>query len=225
MTGYIEPPPPPQPRGMGCFGKGCLILSLLILFLLIMGAVGIYSAFRTHSAVVHGVVWAQQNHLLATEPSPVPQFETTPEHIKVSERKWHDFESASRNDESAHVELTADDLNNLIAQNRHIRGKVFTSIESNRLHVQTSVPIGELIGRNGYYLNGDIVVQTDGPRSLDNAPLNSVTINGQPLPRDLPGWKFKSRPVSDYFAEFRGDVDANTFEIRDGKIILDKGRR
>ncbi len=224
MTTYIEPPPP-QPRRMGCLGKGCLILSLFILFLLIMGGVGIYYALKTHSAVARGLVWAQQNHLLATEPSPVPQFETTEEHIEVSSRKWGDFERASSNEEPAHVELTADDLNNLIAKNRHARGKAFVSIENNRLHVQTSVPVGELIGRNGYYLNGDIAVQTNGPRSLNYPPLDSITINGQPLPHDLPGWKFRSRPLSDYLAEFRGNVNANTFEIRDGKVILDKNKQ
>jgi hypothetical protein len=220
MATYIEPPPP-QPRGMGCFGKGCLILSLLFLFLLLMGAVGIYYAFRTHSAVVHGLAWAQQNHVLAAEPSPVPQFETTSERIEVSERKWRAFDRASSKDEPAHVELTADDLNNLIAQNRHTRGKVFASIENNRLHVQTSIPIGELIGRNGYYLNGEIVVQTDGARSFNQLPLDSITINGRPVPRGLLGWKYRSQSLSDYLAEARGHVDANTLEIRDGRIILD----
>ena len=209
---------------MGCLGKGCLILSLFILFLIIMGAVGVYYAFRTHSAVVHGVVWAQENHLLAAESSPVPHFETTPEHIEVSTRKWDDFERASRDDEPAHIELTADDLNNFISSNRHLRGKAFVSIENNRLHFQTSFPVGELIGRNGSYLNGDIVIQTDGPRSLNQLPLDTVTINGKQMPRDFSGWKFRSRPLSDYLAELRGNVNANTFEIRDGKIILDKNR-
>ncbi len=207
---------------MGCLGKGCLILSGLILFLLIAGAVGIYYGFKTHSAVVHGLAWAQNAHVLSAEPSPVPQFETTEENMQAAARKWNDFETASRTHEPARVELTADDLNNLIARNRHARGKAFVSIENNRLHVQTSVPLGEYIGRNGYYMNGDIVVQTDGPRSLDHPPFNSITVNGRPLPPDLLGWKYRSRPLSDYVAEYQGNVNANTFEIRDGKLILNK---
>src|SRR5207245_10565157 len=40
-------------------------------------------------------------------------------------------------DQPAHIELTADDLNNLIAENRRARGKAFVAIEGNRLHIQT----------------------------------------------------------------------------------------
>jgi hypothetical protein len=224
MTGYIEPPPP-QRRRMGCLGKGCLLLSLLLLFLFIAGAVGIYYGLRTHSAVARGMLWAQQTGMLTAEPSPLPEFQTTEENIRASTRKWRDFDRASQENGPAYVELTAADLNNLIAKNSHARGRAFVSIENNRLHVQTSVPLAKLTRRERYYLSGDIVIQTDGPRSLDHLPLDSITINGRPLPRDLLGWTFDSRPLSDYVAEYRGDVNANTFEIRDGKLILDKQGR
>lgn len=221
MAGYIEPPPPlPPARGMGCLGKGCLILSLFILFLIIACAIGLFLGLRTNSALVHGIFWAEKTHLLATEASPVPKFETREENMEESERKWRDFERASHADQPARVELTADDLNNFIARNRRLRGNAFASIEDNRLHLQMSLPLGEYLGRNGYFLNGDVVVQTDGPSSVEHPPFNSVTINGQPLPSDALNWKFRSRSVSDYAARYR--MKANTFQIRDGKIILER---
>src|SRR2546421_11727784 len=113
MNGYIQPPPP-QPRGMGCFGKGCLILSIFILFLVVAGAIGLYFGLKKNSAFLHGIYWAEKAHMLATEPSPVPQFETNEENMNASERKWRDFERASHEDQPTRVELTADDLNNLI---------------------------------------------------------------------------------------------------------------
>jgi hypothetical protein len=224
MTGDIEPPPP-GPRGMGCLGKGCLILSLFILFLIIACAVGLYVGSKTNSALVHGIYWAKKTHMLASEPSPIPQFETAPENIEGTKRKWRDFDRAAHEDQPARIELTADDLNNLITSNRHLRGKAFVTIDNNILHVQASLPLGEYVGREGYYLNGEIVMQTDGPSSLEHPPLSRITINRQPLPQDLLDWKFRSRRFSDYGARYQDRLNANTFEIRDGKVILNKNAR
>ena len=110
---------------MGCVGKGCLILACFIVFLIIAGAIGLYFGTQTYSALLHGLSWANKTHVLAQEPSPVPQFETTDENVAAAERKWKDFKDARG--QPAHVELTADDLNNLIAENRHARGKAFVA--------------------------------------------------------------------------------------------------
>ena len=64
--------------------------------------------------------------------------------MAAAERKWKDFKNTR--DQPAHIELTADDLNNLIAENRHARGKAFVAIEGNRLRIQTSVPLNEFVG-------------------------------------------------------------------------------
>ena len=236
MTGWIEPPPP-QRRGTGCVGKGCLILCCLLLFLMVAGAVGIYLGMKKHSAVVHAAVWARKTHLLADEPAPVPQFETTQENIAVTKQKWSNFRNATPNDVAAEnpatpdvprdtragqVELTADDLNNLIAANRHIRGKAFVSIEGNRLHVQTSVPVGEYVGGAGYYLNGDIVVESNGARSLDSSPLGGITINGQSVPSDALDWKYGGRSLRDYLSAYTSKNDLGPIEIRDGKVIINR---
>src|SRR5439155_19705995 len=149
MNTWIEGPPPREKRGMGCVGKGCLILACFINFLMIAAAIGLYFGMRTHSAVLHSFSWAKKMHVPTEEPSPVPQFETTEENINAAKLKWEDFENAR--DQPAHIELTADDLNNLIAKNRDARGKAFVAIEGNRLRVQTSVPLGEYVGRGRYY--------------------------------------------------------------------------
>jgi hypothetical protein len=220
MNTWIEGPPPREKNGMGCLGKGCLILGCFIVFLIIAGAVGLYFGMRTHSAVLHSFYWAKKMHVLAQEPSPVPQFETTAENMTAAERKWKDFENTR--DQPAHIELTADDLNNLIAKNRHARGKVFVAIEGNRLRIQTSVPLGEYVGRGRYYLNGDIVVVGDGSRSLGNTPLSSITINNQPVPSDALDWKYRDRPLRDYLGEYQGTYGNGSIEIRDSKVIIDR---
>jgi hypothetical protein len=208
---------------MGCLGKGCLILSIFVLFLIVAGAVGMYFGLKKNSAILRGLYWAKSTNMLASEASPIPQFETTEESIEASERKWKDFERASHAGQPAHVELTADDLNNLISKNRHLRGKVFVVLENNRMHVQASIPLKEYLRRDGYYLNGDVVIQTEGPSSPDHPPLGSITVNGRTLPPDLLNWKFRSRSLSDYARRHKDQL--NTFEIRDGKVILDKSGR
>src|SRR6266566_4157789 len=175
MNTWIEGPPPREKRGMGCVGKGCLILACFIVFLMIAGAIDLYFGMRTHSAVVNSVVWAKKAHVLSQEPSPVPQFETTEQNINATRRKWEDFAKKNTRNQPAHIEpsiepgaddltrnqpafieLTADDLNNLIARNRHLRDKAFVTIEDNRLRIRMSVPVGEYVRDGNYYLNGDI---------------------------------------------------------------------
>ncbi len=225
MNTWIEGPPPPQKSGMGCLGKGCLILACFIVFLIIAGAIGLYFGMRTHSAVLHSFNWARKAHVLAQEPSPVPQFETLDENMKAAERKWNDFKSAASKNQPAHIELSADDLNNLIANNRHARGKAFVSIEGNRLRIQTSVPLGEYVGRGRYYLNGDIVVESNGPQSLEHPRLSSITVNNEPAPPDVLDWKYRSRPLRDYLNEYKTTNDVGSIEIREGKVIIDKNGR
>ena len=131
-----------------------------------------------------------------------------------------DFEQKARAGQPAELELTADDINTLIATNQEVRGKLFVSIEENRLRCQTSVPLGEFIRRSAYHFNGDITVEPKGAASLDNAQLSRITVNGQSIPSDLLNWKYRSKRLRDYLADYRNGSGVGSIEIRDGKLIL-----
>src|SRR5207249_11720223 len=107
MNTWIEGPPPREKRGMGCVGKGCLILACFIVLLIIAGAIGLYFGMRTHSAVLLSVVWAKKTHVLSQEPSPVQQFETTDENMSAASQKCKYLENTRNH--PAHVEPSADD--------------------------------------------------------------------------------------------------------------------
>ena len=238
MNTWIEGPSPREKRGMGCVGKGCLILSCFIVFLMIAGTIDLYFGMHTHSAVVNSVVWAKKAHVLSQEPSPVPQFETTEQNINATRRKWKDFEKNTRNqpahiepsiepdaddltrNQPAFIELTADDLNNLIARNRHLRDKAFVTIEDNRLRIRMSVPVGEYVRDGNSYLNADIVITSDGRQSLDNPRVSGIIINNQSLPSDVLDWKYDGRPLRDYLGQHGAALRDDTIEIRDGKVII-----
>jgi len=217
MNGWVEAPPPK--RGLGCFARGCLILVVFGIVLAVACVAGLYWGFQRHSAIVHGVYWLAKTHSLAETPAPVPQFAASDEQIQRVQESWRDFEQKIRARQQAEIELTADDINSLIAANRDKRWKAFVSMEENRLRLQTSVPLGEFLGRSGYF-NGDIMIQLSGAQSLERPQLNLIVVNSKPVPRDLLNWKYRSRRLRDYIAEYRNSYDIGTIEIRDGKLIL-----
>src|SRR5260370_23878939 len=182
MNGWVEAPPPR--KGLGCFARGCLILVGFGIVLAIACCAGLYWGFQRHSAIVHGTYWLAKTHSIAEAPAPVPEFAASDEQIQSIQERWQEFEQKTRAGQPAEIELTADDINTLIAANRDTRRKAFVSIEENRMRLQTSVPLGELIGRSGYYFNGDVTIELKGAESLENPQLNRIVGNVQPVPQD-----------------------------------------
>ena len=218
MNTWVEAPP--RRKGLGCFARGCLILLVFAIVLAIACVAGMYWGFQRHSAIVHGIYWLAKTHSIAEAPVPVPEFTASDNQIQSVRERWQDFEQQTRAGQPAEIELTADDINVLIATNHDARGKVFVSIEGNQLHLQTSVPFGELIGRRGYYFNGDITVEFKGVESLENPQLNRIVVNGEQVPSDLLRWKYRSRRLQDYLDDYRNIHGIGTIEVRDGKLIL-----
>jgi hypothetical protein len=108
----------------------------------------------------------------------------------------------------------------LIATSDDLRGKVFASIDGNQLRLQASLPIGGVLGRPGYYFNGDVIIEVKGVQSLDGPRFSRITINGEQVPTDFLDWKYRSRQLREYLADQRNTYEIATIEIRDGKIIL-----
>lgn len=217
-NGWIEPPPPP--RGMGCFGKGCLILSVFIFVLGVACCVGLYWGFRHHSALLRGGYWLTKTNVLANSPKEIPARQATDTEIQTVQERWHSFQDSVDAREPAEIELTADDINDLIAASRHWRGKLFVSIEGNRFRLQTSIPLREYVPQYGYYFNADITADFDTAQSIDHPRLSGIAINGKAVPPDLLDWRYDSRSLRSYFARYQGEYSGGTVEIRDGKIIL-----
>jgi len=217
MNGWVDAPPPK--RGMGCFARGCLILVVFAIVLAVACLAGLYWGFQRHSAIVHSVYWLAKTHSIAEAPAPVPEFAASGEQIQGVQERWQDFQQKIRANQAAEIELTGDDINSLIAMSRAARWKVFVSIEDNRLRLQTSVPLGEFFGRSGYF-NGDTTIQLNGAESLEHPQLDQIIVNNQPVPKDILNWKYHSKRLGNYLAEFRNSSDINAIEIRDGKLIL-----
>ena len=218
MNTWVEPPP--RSKGLGCFARGCLIVLVFAIVLAIACFAGMYWGLQRHSAILHGIYWLAKTHSIADAPVSLPEFSASENQIQTLRERWQDFEQKTRAGQTAEIELTADDLNTFIATNRDARGKVFVSIEGNQLHLQTSVPLGELVGRRGYYFNGDVTVQFKGAESTENPQLSRIVVNGEQVPSDLLNWKYRSKRLRGYLADYRNGSGVGTIEIRDGKLVL-----
>jgi len=218
MNTWIEAPR--RRKGLGCFARGCLVLLVFAIVLAIAGFAGLYWGLHRHSALFYGSYWLAKTRSLAQAPTPVPEFNASDQQIQLVQERWQDFEQKTRAGQAAEIELTADDINSLIATTGNARGKVFVSIDGNQLRLQASVPIGEFLGRPGYYFNGDVIIELQGVQALDGPRLSRITINGEQVPTDFLEWKYRSRHLREYLADQRNAYDIGTIEIRDGKVIL-----
>ena len=218
MNTWVEAPP--RRKGLGCFARGCLILLIFAIVLAIAGFAGLYWGLHRNSALFYGSYWLAKTRSLAQAPTPVPEFNASDQQIQLVQERWQDFEQKTRAGQAAEIELSADDVNALIATTENVRGKVFVSIDGNLLRLQTSVPIGGFLGRPGYYFNGDVIIELNGAQSLDNPQFNRITINGEQVPTDFLEWKYRSRHLREYLADHGNAYDIGTIEIRDGKVFV-----
>lgn len=217
MNTWVEAPPR---RGLGCFGRGCLIFLVFVIVLAIACFAGLYWGLHRHSALFYGSYWLAKTRSLAEAPSPVPEFSGSDQQIQRVQERWQDFEQKTRAGQPAEIELSADDVNALIATTDDLRGKLFVSIDGDQLRLQTSLPIGQFLGRSGYYFNSEVLLKLDGPQAPDTPRFTKLTINGEQVPTDFLEWKYRSRHLRDYVTDQRNAHDVGTIEIRDGKLIL-----
>ena len=173
MNGWVDAPP--RRRGLGCFGRGCLILAVFAIVLGIACFAGMYWGMHRNSAIFHGLYWLAKAQAIGQTPAPIPGFTASDAQIQSVHERCEDFEQKARAGQAAELELTADDINTLIATNQDMRGKIFVSIEGESLRCQASVPLGELMSRSGYYFNGDIAVELKSAESLENLQLSRIT--------------------------------------------------
>ena len=218
MNTWVEAPP--RRKGLGCVARGCLILLIFAVVLAIACFAGMYWGLHRHSALFYGSYWLAKTRSIAEAPTPVPEFNASNQQIERVQERWQDFEQKARAGQAAEIELSADDINAMIAMTEGVHGKVFASIDGDQLRLQASAPIGGFLGRPGYYFNGEVVIELQGAQSPDNPRFNRLTINGEQVPADFLDWKYRSRHLREHLTEQRNAYDIGTIEIRDNKVIL-----
>jgi hypothetical protein len=222
---------PQQKRGMGCFAKGCLILIVLAILVVVVGVGGTY--------------WSVRHVYLSDKPASIPQASAPSETGAVtsggttmarpSERstavreRLDTMKQAARAHEPNEVVLTAADINALIAANRKSSGMASVGIDGNVALVQVSIPLERLavpfrnaFGLGDRYLNATVTITAPPGTNPSNVQLNDVKVNGHSFPADLlDGGLFGVGPsLRSYVIKYANQYGVTDGEIRDGKVIL-----
>jgi hypothetical protein len=207
MNGSWIEPPPPQ-RSSGCFGRGCVILLGFFILLAAAFAGGTYLAVR----------YLRTSYFVGG-PVTLPASNATEQEQQLARAKWYDFERAARAHTAARIELTADELNALIASEPDLRSKGFVTIENNTARLQISFPLSVRWLR-GRYLNAECTVQSDPDSDPAHAHITSIVVNGKPVDQDVLEWR---GPWSfrRYLSDWTDRTALKTFQIEDGKVIME----
>ena len=221
MTTWIEPPP--RQKGMGCLGKGCLLIVVFLVLLVIAFVIGGYTGIRYV--------------VTSSKPREIPQVQTSEAEQNAVRARWDEFETASRNEQAMspavpglsptpdvtpasanRIELTANDINQLIARNRKLRGKAFVSIDNDVARVQVSFPL-EKVGFRGRYLNGEFAVRALADRNPRNLQVTQMSLTG--VPEGVLKTLLGARSLRSYVDDFASEYGVATFAIEDNKVILE----
>jgi hypothetical protein len=228
MNTGIEPPPK---RGMGCFAKGCLILIVLAILLVVVG--------------IGGTFWSVRHVYLSDKPAPIPEAtaraetsaatpgetsQATPAEKSAEARERLDtMKKAARAHEQNDMELTAADINALIAANRKSRGTASVGIDGGVAQAQFSIPLERLdvpfrnaFGLGDRYLNGTVTIVAPPGTNASNVQLSEVKINGHSVPANVLDWGLPGggRSLRTYVIKYANQYGVTDGEIRDGKVIL-----
>jgi hypothetical protein len=223
MTSWIEPPP--KAKGMGCLGKGCLLIIVFLVLLVVAFVIGFY---------------------VGTKPKEMPQVQTSVDEQNAVRARWDQFEVASQNKPEAipvapptpdatpvpdasptpeatplspnRIELSANDINQLIAGGRRTRGKAFVSIENDVAHVQVTVPLDK-VGFRGRNLNGEFTVHAPEDHNPRNLRLTQMSLIG--VPDGVLGTLLGSHSIQSYVDEFASEHGITSFTIHNNKVILE----
>ena len=233
MSIPVESPPK---RGSGCFAKGCLTVIVLAILCVVIG--------------VGGTFWGVRNVYLSDKPAPIPEAAAPTEtsaatlgetsaplpvqrSVEVRER-LDSMKKAGRAHEETEVELSAADINALIAANRKSRGTASVGIDDTVLRAQFSIPLQRLdvpfrkaFGLDNRYLNATITIVAPPGTNANSVQLSDVKLNGHGIPAGLLDWGLPGvgRSLRTYVIKYANQYGVGGGEIRDNKVILRTGGR
>lgn len=243
MSNEIGTPPPR--RGMGCFGKGCTTLAGLLVFLAIALVAGTFfgihylRGFSSPDPLPLPTADAATTATAMEAPTPEPTFAPAPSlpaatpvaaalssipapavrNIPVVS-DWKSFQRAAKRGEAVAIELSAADINGLIAGSDDARGKVFVGINNNVGRVQISLPLENVPLMSGRYLNGELSVASSPDGDPAKVRVSDIILNGQPvsnafLDRSLFGYPSLRTVVGNWLNQQR----ISTFRIENNRAI------
>jgi hypothetical protein len=147
----VSTPPPvvvvKEKRGPGCLGCGCGILIVLLLLVAVLLGAMLYEIKQKGTAVT------------TSTPATIPTFDGGDAMYQTANQKLNDFTNALQNGQPGSLQLSADEINTLIAHNPAVASygaHAFVTLPDNAVDLKASVsgdaiPLGLLKGRYGNF--------------------------------------------------------------------------
>jgi hypothetical protein len=229
MNTPIEPPPK---RQSGCFAKGCLTVILLAILLVVIGVGGTFWSVRHVYLSDKPVLIPEASTPSETTAAVTPGVTSAPPPIERSaevRERLDTMKKAARTHEQTDMELTAADINALIAANRKSSGTASVGIDGNVLQAQFSIPLKRLdvpfrnaLGLGDRYLNATATIVAPPGTNASNVQLSEITLNGRSIPTGLLDWQLPGvgRSLRSYVIKYASQYGVTDGEIRDGKVFL-----
>jgi hypothetical protein len=219
----ISTPPPPAPakkRGMGCFGCGCLVLVLLVIIIGVIVGAGGYIGYKKALG------------LTSETPAEVPAITPSEDVYTAAKQKLTDFSHNVKNHQATTLQLSADDINTIIARDPDaVKNNIhaFVSFSGQEGRVQASMPLEALSQGlfKGRYANLDASFEV----RFDTAT-KSVNLIGPDAPDAKSAQTFMNSFTPAFNQQFnlaiRKNPDAaalldqtKSIEIQNGELVIE----
>ena len=235
-----DTPAPPRDSGLGCLGKGCLtIVCLVVLLVMAFVGGGIWALQRvrhnyssseplpmpevtTTQTVTTTDQASPANGTTPLESNPTPAIATpaAPINPADAQARWKAFERAAKRNQPASIELSAAEINSLIANEPKLSGKAYVTIENNVGHVKVSIPLKDVVLMGGRYLNGEATVRASPDGDPDKAQISNVILGNQAVPEDMLdrrifGWSSMRDKIQDWL----DGENIAVFKIENDRVI------
>ena len=164
--------PPPKKSGCGCWLVGCLVIVLLLLILI---AVSGFFAYRYSME--------QIQKYTAETPVVLPEVVYTEDEMQRLNDRMESFKTdVNVGQETAEIELSAEDINALISQSKDAKGIVFVRTENDKLTCDVSIPLDGVPLANGRFLNGSATLDARMKDGKLFVGIEDVEVKGEKLP-------------------------------------------
>ena len=102
-----------------------------------------------------------------------------------------------------------------------LRGNAYITIEDSSAHLQISMPLGKSRLFRNRYVNAQCSVQSAPSGKPEDARITSIVVNGRPVGEEILSWQYGTWSFKRYMSDWTGRTNLKTFEISDGRIILE----
>lgn len=203
-----------EKKGRGCLFWGCLI-SLLLFVLAVVGVVG-------------GGYWFFNSQVKAytdEAPADIPVIEANEQEITELKARVDTMqESIEAGEPAGELVLTAEDINKLISANEDTRGKVYVTIEDDKLRGDVSIPTNEIAPVFGdRYFNASATFNVSYEGGVLVVTLVDAEVKGERLPQEFIDAIAKQNLAEELYSDSEKAEVIRKFEsieVRDGKVIL-----